>query len=410
VVCAILVAVPVAVTPWPLRAFPAAVTAALAVAAALLPWPVRIPKGPLRRLQLPGGAAVVAAVSLLVDGIGPGPLAAVAAWYPVETAGLLVLLGLVLRQATARKAVGAGCLLGAAVVLLPLRALRLVVETDWVDVVGLIVIAALPVGAVTGVGLYLRALDTRRARAVTEARRRQRLAVARDLHDFVAHEMTGILLAAQAGQLQPDSDSAQHRDLLGRIEQAALRGLDSLDHTLHTLRAEEEGSADDGADGASPGEEPPTRTRGTADLPELVERFGADGPIDARWEVDAPPAVAASVLPALPVPADAALYRVALEALTNVRRHAPRAEGVVVRLAVAGHPARVELSVTDTGGGAARIRLRSPRGSGAGGTGLLELRERVAALGGSLETGRSGAGWRVRVSFPVEEAAGRIAG
>ncbi|USA01969.1 hypothetical protein NCG97_16920 [Streptomyces lydicamycinicus] len=94
-------------------------------------------------------------------------------------------------------------------------------------------------------------------------------------------------------------------------------------------------------------------------------------------------------------------YRVVLEALTNVRRHAPRAGRVEVRAARSADGA-VEVSVTDGAPAGALPRApREPGGRPGGGTGLAALAERVGAVGGVLEAGPYGQGWRVSCRLPL---------
>jgi signal transduction histidine kinase len=250
---------------------------------------------------------------------------------------------------------------------------------------------ALLASAVVGVGLYLRRLDGDRVRSVTEARRAQRLQLASDLHDFVAHDVSGMLAQAQAGQLLAERDPVAAAAAFRRIENAGLQALASLDRTVHMLR-----DADDG---------PPATL---ADVPDLVERFASTVEISLEIEpsLDLPREVAATA------------YRVIVEALTNVRRHAPGASRVSVRVHRAG-PA-VLVCVTDDGLPpatrtarrgltAARAGLAARPGLGfAGlarrhsGLGLPGLAERVEALGGALWAGSERPnGWRVTATLPL---------
>ncbi|KJS56964.1 hypothetical protein VM98_04330 [Streptomyces rubellomurinus subsp. indigoferus] len=370
---------------------------ALAAAAALAVAVLRRPFGAGSAVR---AAGLVAAVSLAVDAGYPGPRGVVLLWLPFEFAALLVLVARVVRLAPARQAALVGSALTLAVTVLPLRfALQPPGPALGPAVVG-VATAVFPAAGAVGVGLYLRALDDRRARAVRRARREQRLEVARDLHDFVAHEVTGILLEVQAAQLGP-YDEREVGELLVRLEAAGLRALDSMDHTLRTLREPGGGS---GGSGDVPGdvpevavaEPPPTRTRGLADLPELLERFLAAGPVDGG--LDLAPGLAGTAPPAI----EDAAYRIVLEALTNVRRHAPDTGRLAVEVVCAEGPA-LRVTVTDGGrwAGSGRLGGPGPRRDGGGGTGLAALGERVEALGGRLEAGPYGGGWRVRGELPL---------
>jgi signal transduction histidine kinase len=224
------------------------------------------------------------------------------------------------------------------------------------------------------VGLYLRKLDTTRVRSVAEARRAQRLQLARDLHDFVAHDVSGMLAQAQAGQYLAERDPAAAAAAFRRIEAAGLQALASLDRSVHML-----GDPDSAA--------PATLD----DLPALVERFAST--VDVQLEVE----------PDLVLPREhaATAYRVIVEALTNVRRHAPGAARVAVRVHRSARA--VLVTVTDDGPTTAAARSgRSGRPRRRGGLGLPGLAERVEALGGTLTAGPTAAnGWRLAATLPL---------
>ncbi|MFJ9443594.1 sensor histidine kinase [Kitasatospora sp. NPDC101235] len=378
-----------------------ALTALLAAVVAVLPWPIgRITLGP--------AAGAVAGASLLVDLAYPGPYRLPAFWMPFEWLALLGLLFRAVRRLPDRSVWAVSGLLGLAAVLLPLRFALRVPQGGAAGTVGGVLLALPPVLGVAGAALYLRVLDARRERAVARARREQRLEVARGLHDFVAHEITGIVLEAQAGQL-PGQEPEETAALLRRLEEAGLRALDSMDEMVGALREPsgpegpegpkgpegrggrasgrgDRGDREEWTDGAS------TRRLGLADLPELVARFGTTGGLRATAEL------APGTAGRLSAEAEATAYAVVLEALTNIRRHAPQATEVTVRVA-AGEDGAVELTVTDGGGPTRRPLLR--RRPGAGGTGLAGLTARAAAHGGSLTAGPgTSAGWRVSCSLP----------
>ncbi|MFD0407464.1 sensor histidine kinase [Kitasatospora sp. NPDC127116] len=380
-----------------------ALTAVLAAVAALLPWPAG-------RITLGAAAGAVAGASLLVDAVYPGPYRLPAFWLPFEWLALLGLLFRAVRRLPDRSAGPVGGLVGLAAVLLPLRfALRTPQGGAAGPVVG-VLISLLPLLGVAAAALYLRVLDARRERAVARARRQQRLEVARGLHDFVAHEITGIVLEAQAGQL-PGQEPEETTALLRRLEEAGLRALDSMDEMVGALREpsgregqegregregrDGKGGKDlkgDRSDGSDRAGGATTRRLGLADLPELVARFGTTGALRATVEL------APGTAGRLSAEAEATAYAVVLEALTNIRRHAPQSTEVTVRVAP-GECGAVELTVADDGGPARKPLLR--RRPGAGGTGLAGLTARAAAHGGSLTAGPgTPAGWRVGCSLP----------
>jgi signal transduction histidine kinase len=218
---------------------------------------------------------------------------------------------------------------------------------------------------------------------VAGARQTQRLQLARDLHDFVAHDISGMLAQAQAGQILAQRDPAGTGAAFRRIEQAATRALSSMDHTLRML-------GDDGADGSIGRAPLPT----LAELTDLVDRFAAAGTARVRLHID-PELTGAGAAAGPPREVAATIYRVVVEALTNVRRHAAQASRVEVSL----RRTAVGFAVTITDDGAAPAA--GPIGR-RGGLGLPGLAERVQALGGTLTAGPAeSGGWRVAVVLPA---------
>lgn len=132
-------------------------------------------------------------------------------------------------------------------------------------------------------GLYLRGLEDARRRSVSAARSAQRLELAHDLHDFVAHDVSGMVALAQAGTVLAASDPVRAAALFERIERAGQQALGSLDRTVHLLRTPE---VDRGAGtenpGAGHGPQP-----GLDGLTALAERFAQSG--DTTVRLEAPP-------------------------------------------------------------------------------------------------------------------------
>ncbi|MFI0349217.1 sensor histidine kinase [Actinomadura sp. 9N407] len=220
-----------------------------------------------------------------------------------------------------------------------------------------------------GAGLALRLLDARSSAAAEQVRRDERLELARELHDVVAHHITGMVVQAQGAQVVARRNPEQVTGYLSEMEAAGTDALAAMRRVVGLLR-----DADDAA--AYPRQER---------LDELVERFRKQGPEvrlsvpdgDTEW----PPEVTTTV------------YRVVQEALTNVLRHAPKAGSVTVIVEQDAQGVTVE--VTDD---APAPPARHHRG----GYGLIGMRERVETLGGSLRTGpRPDAGWSVRAALPV---------
>lgn len=202
----------------------------------------------------------------------------------------------------------------------------------------------------------------------------ERVRIARDLHDVVAHHVSVMGVQAGAARRVLDKDPTLAREALQTIEQTARVAIRELRGLLGVLRAE---------DSEIPETHQPSP--GIEDLEELASTTRTAG-INVEYGVYGEP---------WPVSEAVALsaYRVAQEALTNVVKHAgARSANVRVRYLKNA----LEVEVTDDGRGG---------NSGTGGFGLVGMRERVAVHSGELETGpRRDGGYRVRVSFPKEQA------
>jgi signal transduction histidine kinase len=163
-------------------------------------------------------------------------------------------------------------------------------------------------GAVS-VGVWLRYLDHRRESALESLRREERLELARELHDVVAHHVTGIVVQAQAARFAGPDQPGSADTALASIERAGADTLAAIRRLVGLLREPDD-----------------TVAAGSASEPidQLVERFGRHGPaVDLRLPADLattawPPEIVSTV------------YRIVQEALTNVARHAPGARSVAV--------------------------------------------------------------------------------
>ena len=347
------------------------VPAAAAAAGAVLALALRT------RWAAPAAGTVSLLATVVVRARGGYPPAASAASSAalVEVGSLLLLTVLAVRAGQGRTAVPAG--VGVSCWFLrfgPLGATALPAVGFW-GVIALLAAAG---------GGYLRSLDQARARSVAEARRSQRLELARDLHDFVAHDVSEMLALAQAGRYVTEADGPA-AEMFGRIEHAALQALAAMDRTVHMLQDEPAAAA-----AATAGVAPDRRPQPTlADLPELADRFAAAQGAAVRLDVDQ------QLTERLPREISATAYRVAVEALTNVRRHAPGTGAVRVTVRRAAGPA-LEIAVSNEPGGAPAGRERNS------GLGLVQLTERVEALGGALTAGPlAQGGWQTSAVVPL---------
>ncbi|WP_018532972.1 MULTISPECIES: histidine kinase [unclassified Streptomyces] len=215
-----------------------------------------------------------------------------------------------------------------------------------------------------------------------EARRRvaeERLRIARDLHDVVAHHIALVNVQAGVAAHVMDKRPDQAKEALSHVREASRSALNELRATVGLLRQT--------GDPEAPTEPAPGLSR----LDDLVDTFRHAGlPVEVARAEEAPQ---------LPAAVDLAAFRVVQEALTNVQKHAgreARAEVSVVRVGP-----NVEVSVLDNGPGAAPASAADDEN---GGHGLLGMRERVTALGGTLTAGpRYGGGFRVHAILPVKD-------
>ncbi|MGS2806369.1 sensor histidine kinase [Nocardia sp. MW-W600-9] len=239
----------------------------------------------------------------------------------------------------------------------------------WADVFGGSVLLLLLV-ALAAVFRYRADLWHRQQR---EIRNQERVALARELHDTVAHHVSAIAVQAQAGRVVAGIQPEKAAEVLAAIESEASRTLAEMRSMVRVLREDE-------AVTYSP-------QLGVTDLPALAR-------------ADATPTVDVSLdgsLSQLARPIDAALYRLAQESLTNAVRHARSATRVGIDVRREGDTVR--LRVTDDG-------RTEPGSVPEPGFGLLGMAERAQLLGGSLSAGPGPeGGWVVEAVLPVEALA-----
>ncbi len=250
------------------------------------------------------------------------------------------------------------------------------------DLVGLALICAVSAGLGLYIGNRRAGLDRLRERAELLDRERELLAqravaeervrIAQELHDVVAHNVSLIVVQAQAlGATAGDDRVTEATDGIADLGREAMA---EMHRTLKLLR---------GADGGDPALAPQP---GLGELDDLLERArGAGVGIDLTVEGKPRP---------LPQSVDLSAYRIVQEALTNVVKHAGRAHTTVT---LGYRPDALELTIADSG--------EAPARESAGGHGLIGMRERAALFGGTLTAGpREGRGFEVRASLPYDGA------
>ncbi|HWM17510.1 MAG TPA: sensor histidine kinase [Microbacterium sp.] len=218
-------------------------------------------------------------------------------------------------------------------------------------------------------------LERERERTSAQAVALDRVRIARELHDVVAHHVSAMGVQAGAARAVLERDPEAARTALLGVESSARSALTELRQLLETLRT-------------SQGAEPSESTVHLSALPQLIEHARENG-LPTTFTVVGEPVE-------LPVLAQVNMYRIAQEALTNARRHGGPDAAADVRLRYGASD--TELEITNTG------RAASPTRAGLG---IVGMRERAAASGGMIEIGpRARGGFLVRVRIPAAARAG----
>ncbi|MFF4421810.1 sensor histidine kinase [Streptomyces sp. NPDC001549] len=257
------------------------------------------------------------------------------------------------------------------------------------DLMSTSLIAFLSLGAVYMTGLRFRERREHtaelRTQQVAEAVTAERLRIARELHDMIAHSIGVIAIQAGVGSRVIDTQPAEARAALQAIEATSRETLSGLRRTLVALRrAQPDGPREQTPLGPAPG---------LSDLDGLVATTADAGVrVDVRWEGEPGQ---------LPPEVDLSAYRIVQEALTNVVRHAGTGH---CRVTIGYGEQELTVEVVDDGRGA-------PEGIGSTGFGITGMRERVSLLHGRFSAGpRSGGGFRVEAALPLPLAAAALDG
>ena len=236
-------------------------------------------------------------------------------------------------------------------------------------------------GIALAVGLILRDADTRQRGQLAAVRENERLQLARELHDLIAHHVSGIVVRAQAAHAIAKNPAATPQDpiqVYAEIEQAGAEALTATRQLVGMLRSAEPVALLPGA--------------GLADA--IRAAVATHGETGVALEVDV-----AAELDAVPTPPELAItaHRIVLESLTNVRRHAPDATRIGIHATVDGDHA--VLDIHNDG-------LQTRQAHRGAGYGLVGMAERVAALGGSLRAGADrNRHWRLTARLPLHRTA-----
>jgi signal transduction histidine kinase len=371
-----------------IRGFPMAIWLTGPWAPALLALLVAVPVG-LRRRD-PVGAFLLALVGCVL----------------IITAGGEISRGAFLPLALALYMVAARCTRTVAVVSLAVSLALLVVQGLILSMTGsgsgpaTGVALILIIAWITGVSAQQRRAYTVRMReqVATAAVTEERLRIARELHDVVAHSMTVVAVQAGFGEYVFDNDPGQARAALGNIQHVTREALSDMQRLLGVLR--QDGTGQPGP--AAPGQPDEDQPAGPAQQLQLAPAPGL-----ANLERLVSTTAGAGVRVALtrtgdqrdiPAAIDQSAFRIVQEALTNVVKHSGASTCQVI---IGYEPDSLTVEITDPGSdGPAGM----PHGARADGTGhgILGMRERVSLCGGEFTAGpRPGHGFEVIAHFPL---------
>jgi signal transduction histidine kinase len=325
-----------------------------------------------------------AAAQMLVIGLLGGGGVALAALQPHGATGLAAALAVWI--AAVRLPAGPAAAAGGAVTAALATAVALTQRPAAQPVIGVTLFCLLL--AVTGrfirrsresqdqTELLMAQLQDARDAEAAAAALAERGRIAGELHDVLAHALSGLAIQLQGARKLADAEgaSAGLRATIGRSAELAKEGLAEARRAVGALRG--------------------GRLPSVTQLPELVDGFRRDTGTEVSLVIEGDPRP-------LPAEADLALYRGAQEALTNIARYAP---GAAAAVTVRYQPGRTTLTVQNgasPGGPAATGRDEGLLAGAGGGHGLAAMRERAQRAGGTARSGPHGDGWRVELEVPA---------
>jgi signal transduction histidine kinase len=253
-----------------------------------------------------------------------------------------------------------------------------------------------------GISVQQRRAYTARMReqVATAAVTEERLRIARELHDVVAHSMTVVAVQAGFGEYVFDNDPAQARTALGNIQHVTREALSDMQRLLGVLRQDGTGQPDAAGSGSQPEDGQaavPARqlqlapAPGLADLERLVSTTAGAG---VRVDL-----IRTGTRRDIPAAIDQAAFRIVQEALTNVVKHSGASNCQVI---VGYERDGLTVEITDPGGTGPAARKPPAAHADGTGHGILGMRERVSLCGGEFTAGpRPGQGFEVIAHFPL---------
>jgi signal transduction histidine kinase len=301
---------------------------------------------------------------------------------------------------------------GAAALALALAAMGLIVVGDrqlrgpsGVEAAYVPVVFAVVIAWMTGYSVRQRRLyaQTLQHQAASSAVAEERLRIARELHDVVAHSMSVIAVQAGYGQYVIDSSPADAKDALGAIQATSRDALEEMRRMLGVLRQQD---AIVPGVGRSAKPAPLTPAPGLSDLDRLIQRTCGAG-VEVSLE-------RSGLVRAVPAGVDMSAYRIIQEALTNVVKHA--GAGAYCGVSLRYGAEILDIQVTDDGG---RSLVLSPVGAApayagdytGAGHGIIGMRERTNLCGGRFNAGPLPAGgFQVTVALPLLSGPGGSGG
>ena len=242
-------------------------------------------------------------------------------------------------------------------------------DPGWVPWMAGVTVGLFAAGLIQRQLVLVEQLRAAQAGLAERSRAEERNRIARELHDVIAHTLTVSLLHVTSARLAVEHDPADAARALAEAERLGRESLAEVRATIGLLRP---------AAGSPDGIARPVP--GLDQVGRLVAQLRETG-ADIGLTIDGDTA-------ALPATTGSAVYRIVQEALTNAIRHAPGCP-VTVRVAVAG--GQVEVAVDSAG---------PPRNDAGVGLGLVSMRERAQAVGGTCTAGPGGTGWLVHAALP----------